>query len=121
MATSSSHGDNSQDEGDESNVEDLGKNYLCTVAGVCEMKNSKKSVNQLIANMVHFGSQITVKALKEGEVINHCITYGLGINYKEKEAIFMKLVMDLDTPKTTVENYGVFPLAVVFNNRLITK
>ena len=64
------------------------------------------------------------KALKEGEVINHCITYGLGIDYKEKKAILMKLVMDLDTPKTIVENYGVFPLAVVFNevvNKLITK
>ena len=35
-----------------------------------EMKNKKNGINQLIASMVHFGIQITVKALKEGEIVD---------------------------------------------------
>ena len=52
----------------------------CTTAGVFEMKNSKKKgVNQLIANMVHFGVQLTIRALKEGEIVDYYVVYGLGI------------------------------------------
>ena len=106
-----SHADDSQDESDESDVEGLPTNtYVYTVAEGSQSavtprrhsSHSKKAVNQLIANMIHFGSQITVRALKEGEVIDQCITYGLGIDYQEKKARFMKLIMDPDNTKKTM-------------------
>ena len=87
-----------------------------TMAGVCEMKNTKKNINQLIANMTHFGVQITVKALKEGEIIDCCIIYGLGVHYSDKSARFLKMVMDFNNCNTTVEDFGLFELADAFND-----
>lgn len=87
-----------------------------TMAGVCEMKNTKKNINQLIANMTHFGVQITVKALKEGEIIDCCIIYGLGVHYSDKSARFLKMVMDFNNCNTTVEDFGLFELAGAFND-----
>ena len=45
---------------------------IYTVAGVCEMKNNKRGVTQLVANMTHFGTQLTVGALREGVVVDKC-------------------------------------------------
>lgn len=88
-----------------------------TTASVCEMKNmKKKGINQLIANMIHFGVQITVKALKEGEIIDRCIVYGLGIRYDNKTARFLMMTMDFVQCKTTVEDFGSFGLVDVFND-----
>ena len=51
-----------------------------------EMKNSGKesSKKQLHANMVHFGAQLTVKALSEGEVVRKTvvITYNFTLGYQ---------------------------------------
>ena len=63
---------------------------VCTVAGVCEMKNTKRAVHQLIGNIIHFGMQITVKALQEGSVVDVCTVYGLAINYEEKNTRLIK-------------------------------
>ena len=81
------------------------------------MKNSKKKgVNQLIAYMVHFGVQLTIRALKEGEIVDYCVVYGLGIQYSNKTARFLKMTMDFTQCKTTVEDFGLFALVDVFND-----
>ena len=80
--------DNRDDNGDD-NRDDRYE----TMAGVCEMKLSKKGINQLIANMVHFGTQITVKALKRREVVDLCTIYGLAINYKERKANLLAWIL----------------------------
>ena len=97
---------------------------IYTVAGVCEMKNNKRGVTQLVANMTHFGTQLTVGALREGVVVDKCVIYGLSINYKDHNARHMKMTMEFDNVKTTIQDYGVFPLIKVFNqvvDKLITK
>ena len=40
------------------------------LAGVCEMKNSKTANKQLFANMIRVAAQVTVKALKEGDIVD---------------------------------------------------
>ena len=87
-----------------------------TTASVCEMKSVKKTINQLIANMIHFGVQITVKALKEGEIIDCCVVYGLGVRYNDKAARFLKVTMDFNSCNTTVEDFGSFELVDAFND-----
>ena len=41
------------------------------------------------------------------------MVYGLGIN---KMARFLKMTMDFTQCKTTVEDFGLFPLVDVFND-----
>ena len=110
VASGVSDKDNSKDES------------IYTVAGVCEIKNNKRGVTQLVANMTHFGTQLTVGALREGVVVDKCVIYGLSINYKDHNARHMKMMMEFD--KTTIQDYGIFPLIKVFNqvvDKLITK
>ena len=105
---------NGKEDDDDDDSDGGGRGDIC-VGSVCEMKNNKRAKHQLIANMVHFGTQITVKALKEGSIVDVCTIYGMAINYKERNARLMKLVMNFEKVETYVEDNGVFPLINIFN------
>lgn len=95
---------------------------MCTIASACEMKNDKTACSQLIANMVHFGTQITIKVLQEGQAIDLCVIYGLGIQYKDKMTRLLKLNVNFEENTLFVEDYGTFELIKAFNdviNRLL--
>ena len=68
------------------------------------------------ANMVHVAAQITVKALKKGEIVNQAIIYGLSIQYEEKKANYFKMMVDFVNVTTNIDNYGSFPLVDVRND-----
>ena len=57
---------------------------MISTSTVWEMKNNEKAVKQLFANMLCFGYQPTVKALKEGAIIDMIIVYGLAVSYQKK-------------------------------------
>lgn len=84
-----------------------GEKVTSILAGVCEMKNDKKVFKQLFANMIHFASQITVKALKEGELVDRSIVYGLSIKYKEGSCNYFRMTVDYLRAKTTVEDFAL--------------
>ena len=64
------------------------------------MKNNKRGVTQLVANMTHFGTQLTVGALREGVVVDKCVIYGLSINYNRcihslvNQTLFLRRALD---------------------------
>ena len=68
---------NSSSAGDDESTQAIG--------GIYEMKNAKKknSSKQLCANMIHFGAQLTVKPLGEGDIIHRTITYGVTADYEK--------------------------------------
>ena len=55
---------------------------------------------------------MTVKALKEGEVM---IVYGLAVNYEKRTGSLYKLIVDYSTPTTIIENFGNFKLIDTVN------
>lgn len=65
--------------------------------------------------MLHFGSQITVKALKQGEIVDLIIIYRLGINYNKKVAGMHRLTIDFNLPQTSIEDFGTFSLPDAIN------
>ena len=87
-----------------------------TCSGVLEMKNDGKVTRQLFAYMIHIGSQMTVKALKEGNVVDLMIVYGLAANYESKSGWLYKLTVNFSTsPTTVIENFGKFSLVDAVN------
>lgn len=48
--------------------------------------------------MVHFGAQLTVKALSEGEVVYKTVIYGLSIQYEGKQGNLYQMNMNLMKP-----------------------
>lgn len=85
-----------------------------SVSTVWEMKKDTKAGKQLHANMMHFGAQITVKALKEGQVIDLVKVYGLAINY-EKCGILHRLTINFSNTETFIEDFGQFSLPDAIN------
>ena len=57
-------------EGSEEEEEREEEELTMTCNGVFEMKNRGKATKQLYAYMLHIGSQMTVKALKEVEIVD---------------------------------------------------
>jgi len=92
--------------GDDDGVERDDDNEKETYSSVWEMKKSQKTVKQLHANMTHFGLQITIKALKEGEIIDKVNVYGLAIKYEKKAGTIHRLTINLNIPETFVEDFG---------------
>ena len=45
------------------------------------------------AEMVHFATQITVKALGEGKIVDSTTIFGISVNYQEKMSKVYKLVI----------------------------
>jgi len=64
----------------------------CSVA--FEMKPSERATKQLYAYMIHIGSQITVKALKKGKVVDLMAVYGFTVNYEKRSSSLYKLSVD---------------------------
>ena len=69
-----------------------------TCSSVFEMKNSGKATKQLYAYMLHIGSQMTVKALKEGEIVDLVVVYGLAVCYEDKSGWLYKLTVNFGVP-----------------------
>ena len=88
---------------------------IMTCSGVLEMKNRGKVTKQLYAYMMHIGSQMTVKALKEGEIVDLMIVYGLAVNYENKSGRLYKLTVNFVTPSTVIEDFGSFSLVDAVN------
>ena len=86
-----------------------------TVGSVWEIKVSQNASKQLYANMIHIGSQMTVKALKSGEVIDLMIVYGLAVNYEKKTGNLYKLSVDFSATTTIIEKYGTYNLVDAVN------
>ena len=61
------------------------------------MKNDGKVTRQVYAYMIHIGRQMTVKALKEGNVVDLMIVYGLAANYGNKSGWLYKLTVNFGT------------------------
>ena len=66
-----------------------------TCCSVWEMKMNQKAVKHLHANMLHFGTEVTVEALKEGKIINFVNVYGLAINYSITRIIHRRKVLQI--------------------------
>ena len=49
--------------------------------------------------MMHIGSQMTVKALKEGEIVDLMIVYDLAINYENKYGWLYKLSVNFTSDR----------------------
>ena len=92
-----------------------GEGSLMTSSSIWEMKINQKAMKQLHANMLHFGMQITVKALKEGGIIDFVFVYGLAINHEKKVGNINRLTIDFTSPKTFIEDFGQFTLCDAFN------
>ena len=81
-----------------------------TVSGVCEMKNSQKSSKQLHANMLHFAAQLIVQTLKEGNIIDKAVVYGLSIRYDKKCAELYRMTVDFITPVRIIFHCNIISL-----------
>ena len=79
-------------------AEEVMLKMMCS--GVWEMKNDAKATKQLYANMLHAGYQMIVKALKEGEVIDVMVVYGLLVNYEKKIRWLYKLTVNFTITET---------------------
>jgi len=86
-----------------------------TCSSVFEMKNSGKATKQLYAYMLHIGSQMTVKALKEGEIVDLVVVYGLAVCYEDKSGWLYKLTVNFGVPSTVIESFGRFSLVDAVN------
>ena len=56
--------------------------------------------------VLHIGSQITVKALKVGEIVDLIIVYSLAINYEKRCGWLHKLTIDFKIVNTVIETFG---------------
>ena len=88
---------------------------MMTCSGVLEMKNSERASKQLYAYMIHIGSQMTVKALKEGKVVDLMVVYGLAVNYEKRSGSLYKLNVDFKAPTAKIENFGKFSVTDAIN------
>lgn len=95
--------------------DDMEETLIMTCSGVWEMKNHGKATKQLYANMLHIGYQITVKALKEGEVVDIVVVYVLAVNYDKRIGWLHKLTVDFMLPKMIIEDFGKFSLVDAIN------
>ena len=102
--------ENDDDDDDNSDVTEA-------VGSVYEMKNSGKqsSKKQLHANMIHFGAQLTVKALSEGEIVHKTVIYGVRVQYETKNGNLYVMTMNFDKASIKIEDFGDFPLADAIN------
>ena len=68
------------------------------VGSVYEMKNSGKqsSKKQLHTNMIHFGAQLTVKTLSEGEIVHTTVIYGVRVQYETKNGNLYVMTVNFD-------------------------
>ena len=99
----------------DSSDEERDEELTMTCSGVLEMKSNGKATKQLCAYMLHIGSQITVKALKEGEIVDLMIVYGLAVNYEKKCGWLYKLTVNFRAVSTVVENFGKFSVTDAIN------
>lgn len=95
-------------ESDHDDCESLSTTVCCS--GIWEMKN-EKAVKQLIANMFHFGYQLTVNALKEG---NNWRNRG-AISYSKKVGGIYKLTVDFSKPQTFIEDFSIYSVKDAVN------
>ena len=65
--------------------------------------------------MIHIGSQMTVKALKGGEVVDVMIVYGLAVNYEKRTGWLYRLIVDFSTPTTIIKKFGHFNIVDAIN------
>ena len=84
-------------------------------SGVWEMKNRHNAFKQLHANMVHFAAQLVVQAVKQGDIVDCALVYGLSVRYEMHSATLFIMKMDLVGPSTTVEDFGQFSLSEAIN------
>lgn len=76
-------------------------------------------MKQLHANMVHFGTQVMVKALKEHEIIDFVTVYELVINYEKKVGTRDRLTIDLNHQRHNIEGFGQFTLKYYYRKNII--
>ena len=73
---------------------------------------------------VYVAAQLTVRALKEGEIIDQAIIYGLSIRYREECCSYFRMTVDYVRGKTVIEDFGAFSFVDALNDvvaRLGTK
>ena len=58
--------------------------------------------------MIHIATQLTVRALKEGEIIDQAIIYGLSISFR--------MTVDYVRGKTVIEDFGAFSFVDALND-----
>ena len=68
------------------NANGNGNPECCVTVASFEMKQREFNYHQHYAEMVHFASQITVKALLNGSIINSTTIFGISVNYQEKRS-----------------------------------
>ena len=95
---------------EDGNADDIDETMLTIAGSVWKMKNDNNAKKQLFANMIHIGSQLTVKALKQGEIVDIMIVYGLALNYDKRKGQLYKLKVDFNLPTTVIENFGQLEL-----------
>ena len=103
------YGNEEEDVNDDEDGNDEGMLRI-TCSGVWEMKTNGKATKQLYAYMMHIGYQLTVKALKEGEIIDVMVVYGLSVNYEKKVGWLFKLTVNFAVPERTIEDLENFLL-----------
>ena len=108
--------DKMEEDDDEEEQEDDDKTeVMITTSSAWEMKNSEKAVKKLFANMLHFGYQLTVKTLKEGEIIDMIIVYGLAVSYQKKVGSIYKLMVNFNETQTRIEDFGIYAIRDAVN------
>ena len=108
------YGNEEEDVNDDEDGNDEGMLRI-TCSGVWEMKTNGTATKQLYAYMMHIGYQLTVKALKEGEIIDVMVVYGLSVNYEKKVGWLFKLTINFTVPQRTIEDFGKFSLVDAVN------
>jgi len=53
--------------------------------------------------MIRVGSQMTVKVLKEGKVVDLMVVYGLAVNYEKRSGSLHKLSVDIRVPSAVID------------------
>ena len=109
------YGNDEEDSNTGGDDDDDDERLRITCSGVWEMKNNGKATKQLYAYMMHTGYQLTVKALKEGEVIDVMVVYGLSVNYEKKVGWLFRLTTNFTIPQRRMEDFGKFPLVDAVN------
>ena len=108
---SSDEGESDSDEEErnsDKDEKDTDEKSTMTCSGVMEMKCSGKATKQSYAYMLHIGSQIAVKALKGGEIVDLIVVYGLAINYEKRCGWLHKLTIDFKAVNTVIETFRKF-------------
>ena len=55
--------------------------------------------------MIHVGNQMTMKALKEGKVMDLMVVYGLAVKYEKRSGSLHKLSVDFRVPSAVIEDF----------------